>query len=424
MKINIIYLAAFILFLNACNRKFNTPDEFIAQTDCLSAEAIASDTTTFDKAWLIWIEQPIDHKHPEKGSFKQRVWLSHKSTEAPVIMVTEGYSANKNYTSELARITGANQIIVEHRYFAQSTPDSIDWQYLTVEQAANDHHLIVQLFKELYPNKWITTGVSKGGQTAIFHRALFPDDVDLSVPYVAPFNLEREDKRLFDFFKQVGNESDRGKIYNFQKLVLEKRTELMPLFKEYSEQKGYTFRMGYDKAFDLVVLEYPFSFWQWGSQTSNIPSADASDEKLFQHLSQSSDIAYVSDQSWHDIKPFFYQAYKELGYYAYVPGDLKELLDGFSNDTISSSMFAPGGDTLSFKPTMKNLMGNLELHDPEMIAIIGENDPWGSTSLNNPKLKKTFRAVAPEGSHLTRIGTLPDPIQKEVKELIYKALEE
>ncbi|TRX66505.1 S28 family serine protease [Carboxylicivirga sp. M1479] len=411
---HLLHFIGCLLTLQACTKTINTPEQLFATIENMEIEEIQADSALFNKAWLIRFEQPLDHNNPNKGSFKQRIWVSHKNINAPMVMVTEGYSANRNYTSELAKLVESNQIIVEHRYFSDSQPDTLDWTYLTVEQAANDHHRIIQFFKQLYTSKWATTGVSKGGQTAIFHRALFPNDVDLSVPYVAPVNLAREDQRIFDFFNSVGTSEERQVITNFQKVILEKRDEIMPLFIDYAERKNLTFRMGYEKAFELVVLEYPFSFWQWGSKMESIPSLDAPLEVLFDHLSKGSDIAYVSDQSWEDIKPFFYQAYKELGYYAYVPGALKPLLKGFSQDTISSSMFAPGGDTLKFIPTMHTLMTKLQLHDPQIIAIIGENDPWGATSINDKGLENTLRAVAPGSSHLTRINNLPDPLKNEV----------
>ena len=417
-------IIAIVAFFSSCQEPVQKPEDLFSIAEITSAEKISTDTSLYQQSWLIFFSQPLDHKHPEKGSFQQRIWLSHKDKSAPVVMVTEGYSAKRNYTTELAKLTKANQIIVEHRYFAKSRPDSINWQYLTVEQAANDHHRIINFFKQLYSGKWATTGISKGGQTAIFHRAFFPNDVDITVPYVAPINLAREDPRLFDFFDQVGSEVERKQIREFQLTVLEKRDELMPLFKEHAQQKGYTFRMGYDKAFDLVVLEYPFSFWQWGSHTKNIPQSDASIQTLFNHLSRSSDIGYVSDQSWEDIKPFFYQAYKELGYYAYVPGRLGPLLNGYQKDTISSCMFAPGGDTLRFLPTMQKVMQKLEAADPSIIAIIGQNDPWGATSLDNAQLKNTYRAVSPDGSHLTRIKSLPEATKEHVIQKLNETLKE
>ncbi len=97
-------------------------------------------------------------------------------------------------------------MFVEHRYFGESKPDStIGWEYLTTAQAAADHKSIVDLFKTIYKGKWVSTGISKGGQTSIFFKYYYPDAVDVWVPYVAPLNLEQEDKRIFYFFRKCWN---------------------------------------------------------------------------------------------------------------------------------------------------------------------------------------------------------------------------
>ena len=396
-------------------------EKFLADKPGITIKSVGPPNTRFAKGYELFMVQPLDHKHPEKGSFKQRIWVSLRDTvEAhPVVMVTEGYSANRNYECEPAFLLNANQIIVEHRYFSESAPDTLDWQYLTVEQAATDHHEIIKLLKPFFSGKWITTGVSKGGQTAIYHRAFFPDDVDVSIPYVAPINFAREDQRIYDFFHTVGAESDREKIHEFQRLVLERRDTMMVMMKEQAEAKGWTFNMGYDKAFDIAVLEYPFSFYQWGQDIFAIPDSSDTNREIFDNFTKVSGFSYECDQEWEKIKPFFYQAYKELGYYSYVPGDLKPLIRGFNTDTVSSDLFAPGGDTLRYiSETMQFVMDQLKKHNPKIIAIAGENDPWGSTSLLVDDIPNAYKFVKPGGCHLTRIYNLPDEMKQEVYDLL------
>jgi hypothetical protein len=232
---------------------------------------------------------------------------------------------------------------------------------------------------------------------------------------VAPINFGREEQRLFDFFQKVGTPEERAKIKQFQKIVLERRDSMMVKMKAQAKMKEWTFRMGYDKAFDLAVLEYPFSFWQWGYKISSIPDSTASDQEVFNHLVYASSFSYECDQEWDKIKPFFYQAYTELGYYAYVPGELKPMIKGFDTDTISSDIFAPGGDTLTFHPeTIQFVMEQLIKHNPEIIAISGENDPWGSTSLIVDDIPNAYLYFKPGGSHRTRINNLPDSMKQEI----------
>jgi hypothetical protein len=127
-------------------------EKFLSGKEGITIKETGPPNVRFAKGYEMFIVQPLDHKHPEKGTFKQRVWVSLRDTvEAhPVVMVTEGYSANRNYESEPAFLLNANQIIVEHRYFSESAPDTLDWQYLTVEQAATDHHVIIELLKPFF----------------------------------------------------------------------------------------------------------------------------------------------------------------------------------------------------------------------------------------------------------------------------------
>ena len=126
------------------------------------------------------------------------------------MIVTEGYGAGyalrPTYREELSELFDANMIFVEHRYFLESTPEPCDWQYLTAENSAEDLHAVTTAFKTLYPGKWISTGISKGGQTSLLYRVFFPDDVDVSVPYVAPLCYAREDGRHEPFLRRVGTE--------------------------------------------------------------------------------------------------------------------------------------------------------------------------------------------------------------------------
>ena len=134
------------------------------------------------------IRQEIDHNDPSKGYFYQRAFLSHKGYDNPTAIITNGYGKPRNNITEVAELLEANQINVEHRYFLESSPDSLDYDYLNFEQITADLHKINQLFRKIYDGKWISTGISKGGTTTIFYRYFYPNDVDVSIPYVAPVN--------------------------------------------------------------------------------------------------------------------------------------------------------------------------------------------------------------------------------------------
>ena len=55
----------------------------------------------------------------------------------------------------------------------------------------------------------------------MFYRTYFPDDVDISVPYVAPLNQSLEDGRHEPFIaNKVSTPENRKRVENFQLEVL------------------------------------------------------------------------------------------------------------------------------------------------------------------------------------------------------------
>ena len=91
-------------------------------------------TASFTQAYEIRLSQPVDHTDPDGPRFEQRIYLSHRGFDRPVMMETEGYAAYRNSTKELAALLEANQLIVEHRYFGQSVPEKMDWTTSTSDR--------------------------------------------------------------------------------------------------------------------------------------------------------------------------------------------------------------------------------------------------------------------------------------------------
>ncbi|MBN2571761.1 MAG: hypothetical protein JXA68_06505 [Ignavibacteriales bacterium] len=380
---------------------------------------VLSPMAHFQQVYEIMVEQPIDHNDITLGTFKQQIYLYHYNEGAPMIFNTEGYNIY-NYVTELASLLQANQISVEHRYFGKSVPEPFDWKYLNIKKSAGDHHHIVELFKQIYEGKWVGTGISKGGQTSLFHRRFYPNDVDVSVPYVAPLNLEMEDARVYKHLKTVSSSECRDKILKIQRVLLEKKDDFFPMFVEYSRNKGFTYEMGDDMAYDYAVFEYSFAFWQWQTLTCEyIPSPDAELDVIFNHWVTASSPDYFSDASMDAFRPFFYQAYTEVGYYGYETEPFKDIL---GVDTIATNkIFAPQDTELDFDiSVMQDINNWFQDNGNYFIFIYGEYDTWTSTSVNIPENLNSLKMVNPEGSHGTRILSFPE----EDQEKIFSKLEE
>ncbi|MDQ7817871.1 MAG: S28 family serine protease [Melioribacteraceae bacterium] len=374
--------------------------------------------TTYQEGYEILINQPVDHKNPKSKTFTQKIYLSHSDYSKPMVFVTEGYAANRSSKTELARILEANQIIVEHRYFGKSVPENLDWNYLTVEQAANDHHEIVELFKKLYIGKWVNTGVSKGGQTTLYHRYFYPHDVDVSVPYVAPINLAQEDPRIYMFLNSVGTEECREKIKNFQRAFLSKRDEVRNLLMKDAEQGQIRFAWDYDFVLEYMTLEYSFAFWQWGqTKCEDIPEPDASAEVLYNHMKASNPLYFFTEQAMKDFAPFYVQAYNEIGYYGYDLSPFKDLLTEIEDG--SNIMLVPESARIEYNcSSMQKVNKWLQKEASNILYIYGGNDTWNATSVQLLGENNSLKMVKKGGAHGTSIRSFDG----EEKELIYTTL--
>lgn len=390
-------------------------------------------STTYDHKYLMEIRQWVDPNDTTIGAFQQRVIVCHVGFDRPTVLVTEGYTCNyalkEGYAEELSKLFNANLVFVEYRYFASSTPQPCDWRYLTVENSLADLHHVNTTFRRLYTGKWMATGISKGGQTCLFYRVFYPNDVDISVPYVAPLNRKVEDGRHEPFLReQVGTAKERERVLNFQKTVLQRRSSLMPLFKDYVSKNRLTFRAPLDEIYDLCVLEYAFAFWQWGTPASTIPSSTASDATLFNHLMRISNPGYFSIES-SDLS-FNVQAAKQLGYYGYDVKPLRKWLSVKTTKDYLRRIMLP--DSLRHEPFDATLyhktMTFLRHNDPKMIFIYGGLDPWGSSGvakldfLANKRNIRVF--VLPRGSHATRIASFPKIERDEIVDIIKEWLAE
>ncbi len=392
--------------------------------DCVS-EVQPLETTCFKEKYVLKMEQQVDWKTSAKGTFGERIFVGMRGLDKPTVIVTEGYSAsyglNPGYEEELSRLFDANVVLCEYRYFSQSVPVPTNWDYMTVDNSLADYHHVRQVFGQLFKGKWISTGISKGGQTTMFYRATYPDDVDVSVSYVAPLNRAVEDGRHEKFLaKKVGTKEERKVIRQAMQELMRRKPELMKLFHAYCEENDYQFLMSEEDVYDYCVLEFPFALWQWGTPVSSIPelTSDEDDEVWFDCLMKVSSPDYFAYPS--QYMPFDVQAAKELGYYGYSLKPIKKWTSLKSTKGYLKKMWLP--DSLrkyDFDPALyKRTVKYLKKEDPKHIFIYGEIDPWSSSGVCtwlNCKKKKNMRVyVQPRGSHKARINNMPERMKTEI----------
>lgn len=386
----------------------------------------------YQEKYVLKLRQNVDGADDSHGTFGQRLIVGLKGLDRPTVMVTEGYFAhyalNPNYVEELSRLFDANVVVCEYRYFAESVPEPCNWDYMTVDNSLRDLHHVRQTLGKLFPGKWISTGISKGGQTTMFYRATYPDDVDVSVSYVAPLNRAVEDGRHEKFLaKKVGTKAERDSILCAQQELMRRKTRLLPRLEQLAAERGYHFNLPCEEIYDYCVLEFPFALWQWGTSVSTLPSLGADDDAWWQTFVDNAGPEYFSCPS--DFTPFHVQAARELGYYGYSSKGLKKWQTIQSTKGYLKKIMLPAelrdikfDDTL-YKRTCKYLREN----DPKHIFIYGEIDPWSASGvagwLDCSKKQNMRVYVQPRGSHKSRISNMPENLRNEIMDRLRSWLE-
>lgn len=370
----------------------------------------------------ITIQQFLDHNNKEEGTFDHHLYLYHVSDNANVYLETEGYRAYKR-PREISQELGLNQLIVEYRFYGNSAPDPVPWQYLMNDQAVEDYHRIREAFEKVYPNKkWVVSGISKGGETTMIYKSKYPNDMDAIVPYVAPIILDTMDTRVWTHINSIGSEECRAKIDAFQELVLSRKPEMLAELKKMAAQDSVTFAIGEELALEYSILEYPFSFWQWYAQCENIPDASASNEEIFEHLDDVVGVKVYSDQRYQTGMPSYYQHMREYGYYGM---ETTGLTDWLSQDMYSHRIFAPKNTDLSYNPdympTVKSFIESEENNN--MILIGGALDPWGALMPEPNPNTNSMKLMKQGGTHGARIRSFSDTEQKQVYDSLRKWLD-
>jgi len=361
----------------------------------------------YPRAFQLDITQPVDHDRPNGATFTQRAYLSHIADSVPMVFAPSGYGTTPESGQELAEILQANCLSVTHRYFPEARPRNPDWQYLDIWQAAQDHHRIVTLFERIYDGKWVSTGASKGGKTAVFHRRFFPADVDATVAYVAPFLLSPEDARFEPWLRTRGTVEEREAIYAFQRMLLERKDQLLPFYGAWFGENALTYSLPLASAFEGSVISYEWNFFQrhrFGIE--EIPGPEASEEAMIEHLAQVVRLHYQSDL-WRDyFKAYVYQVLTETGSPKYEPYHLYDLLEEQGVDVRVAYDFPLDMDFVYRWESIPDVLQWAATEGDGILYIYGEIDPWtaGAVELGGPAdALKILQAGADHGVRISEL---------------------
>ncbi len=370
-----------LLFILSCNKNPTEPEpqDILGKLQALPGIAVSEIEPHYGypRAFQIDFTQPVDHQNANGQQFTQRLYLSHVDETMPMIFGPSGYGSSPEYVQELAGIMQTNHISVVHRYFINAEPEPLDWQYLTVKQSADDHHRIVAMFKQIYSSVWISSGRSKGGETVLFHRRFYPDDIDATIAYVAPMVFGTADLRFVDFLGSLGSDECWNRIHQFQRSVLENRDSLVTKLLQWFPDNGYTFSGDADMTLESAVRGYDWNFWQRHTyDCETIPSENASFDEMLTHLAAVVRMQNSSDELAGYYKPYVYQAFTEIGYPARNYDHLQDLLL-YELQTGAEAFLESDGIELIYKPeVIQDVTQWLKTQGNNIIYIYGGADPW------------------------------------------------
>ena len=380
----LLILIAFI----SCEKEEEEQDQFLSRLNSLDGVEASkfSAPQNFKAGYELDISQPLDHNNAGSETFTQKVYIYHRDESAPVVFGPSGSAASTIDSAEVARELEANQIMVTHRYVSDSEPSQLNWDYLNIEQSAADHHKIVEKMKEVYGGPWISVGRRKSGFTALVHKRFYPDDVSAVIAYVTPFYNGIWDLRPQQYFKELSSDTCYKKLEQIQVELLQRKDEIIVNFQDYLGSSNYKWNMGYEKIYELAVIDYPSTFWQYHDSFCDfIPDTTATNEELFEHL-----INYVNMESFSTeyityYHPLVYQQLSEIGATGYKTEHLAAYLDkvpvGSEGENPYLEPMAPDA-SIAYDPEVNQEIYNwLVTQGNNIIYIYGEDDPFTACAI-------------------------------------------
>jgi hypothetical protein len=393
--------------------KLQTPAELLAALQNLPGVASVETMPTAATGYTYYVlefRQPVDHADPSGPTFLQKVSLMHKNLDVPMVAYTSGYwDYYGDRIVELTSLLSSNQISIEHRYFDTSRPENPDWSKLTIKQMADDEHVIISSLRTLYDAAFVTAGASKGGMTAIYHRRFYPDDVDGTVPYVAPISFGAPDTRYNGFFDTVGPDACRQAVRAAAtEMLANRRAALLTLAQNQAQTVGYQYtRIPIAPALESSIQSLEWSFWQYYGIgfCPDVPATSASDQTLWNFLDDISPVSDNNDERIGQFDAYYYQAYFQLGY----PDTGAMYLDPYLQYGDADYLGALPTDMPMYDggEAMQDIDAWVKSEGNRLLFVYGQWDPWTAGQFSLGDATDSLMLVQAEGthgSHITRLA--------------------
>ena len=227
-------------------------------------------------SYRVYYHQPLEHANPDGDQIPLRaVLLIRKGADLATTLTqvtTTGYDIDDDLwntpsvfmgnwyypdgMTEVAIKYKGNWLCIEHRYFGKSVPKNY-WkrvEYCTGEEAAADFHALISALKTSLTGKWVMSGVSKGGIVVANQHTLYPDDVDLFVPYSAPFCDGMNDTSMMAYWTTYSwTEELRNQVKSFQRELIQNK-QAYNYYKSWSESSFLGYSADFWRADYLMIV--------------------------------------------------------------------------------------------------------------------------------------------------------------------------
>ena len=444
------------------------------------------------RTYIVYYHQPLNHSQQGSAQFPLRAYITVHNDEDPTQAVNHvfasGYSIMEDYlyrpdsafhadqkdcATEIAHRYRANFIQIEHRYFQFSAPAQCwtNLDDLRAEEAAADFHNLFEALKKVLKGKYVMSGVSKGGIATLLQHRFYPNDMDIFVPYSAPFFDTDRDTTLYKYWYNTGWHKEFRDMYMVvRKNGINNRETIFPsylkmrggartqaaldsvywrylaavadfgfkdhaysdtlliryyLYRNDSIMKAKGVQPYGDTVYAFMFDKGTFDLYQfpdWIDTLRKYPDPEQAPKRRVQ-----SDVNHpfgVTEEEWWDgdtvnASAYSYMAKREFGYYdlrfddiASDPATGKAFNDYWlQNAGCLQDLWSPQYHSLTFSPTLYHeTMAATQNATKPIVLIYGEDDSWTGAAVKDQYINgsNVRKFILPAQNHLVAFNSDTD----------------
>ncbi|MCY1054796.1 hypothetical protein [Nannocystis sp. SCPEA4] len=369
--------------------------------------------------------QPNDHQDANSGTHEQHLTLIHRGFDLPVNLISTGYSNYLGFEEdELTTLLEGNQLVLDKRFH---NGNGDDYSHFTRKQVADDAHAVVVRMRDLYTGAWLGSGFSNGGVDMVSFRQHYPDDVDVTVAFGAPFMVP-DDERFLAFFASVDADC-QDRLEGIQRTVLGTRRADVEaaVVASATDEFGDTFaRVESARAFEAAALSYPWLFWQYFGTPDDCaglpdPSTATAEELTSAFFGVTSIFGTypMSDAYLAFFGAYFYEAQRSSGWPALpraelvaeglIPADLVDMERGL----VPEGVTAP-----EFDVAENSSLAEFARLGSGVAFVYSDQDPWAAASVTPEAMSGNVRFDVTDGNHLATFSSLSEADQAALSDFL------